>query len=292
MEMHQIRYFLVAAETLNFTRAAEQCNVSQPALTRAIQQLEHELGGPLFRRERRHTHLTDLGKLMRDHLVTLQEQARAAKEAAHRLLNLEKAPLSLGVMCTVGPQRLMGFLARFQAENPGVEVTLHETTPNKLTERLLAGELDVAVLGLPTELHERFDTKLLFRERMVITFAPGHRFESMKRVRFSDLTGENYLDRLSCEFRSSFFTILSDGGIELKVSYRSEREDWIQQMVLAGMGVCLMPEHSIAQPGLLFRPIIEPELSRDVQLVTVAGRQYSPALKSFVREARAHPWLT
>ena len=60
MEMHQIRYFLAVAQTLNFTRAAEQCNVSQPALTRAIQQLEDELAGPLIRREGKLSHLTDL----------------------------------------------------------------------------------------------------------------------------------------------------------------------------------------------------------------------------------------
>jgi len=68
MEMHQIRYFLAVCETLNFTRAAENCNVTQPALTRAIQKLEDELGGLLFRRERHLTHLTDLGRLMRPQL--------------------------------------------------------------------------------------------------------------------------------------------------------------------------------------------------------------------------------
>ena len=64
MEMKQVRYFVAVAETLNFTRAAEQCNVTQPALTRAIKQLEFELGGDLIRREGRNTHLTDLGNRM------------------------------------------------------------------------------------------------------------------------------------------------------------------------------------------------------------------------------------
>ena len=58
MEMQQVRYFVTLAQVLNFTRAAEQCNVTQPALTRAILLLEHELGGPLFHRERGYTHLS------------------------------------------------------------------------------------------------------------------------------------------------------------------------------------------------------------------------------------------
>ena len=68
MELSQVRYFLALAKTLNFTRAAEACNVTQPALTRAIQRLEEELGGPLLYRERSLTHLTDLGKAMLPHL--------------------------------------------------------------------------------------------------------------------------------------------------------------------------------------------------------------------------------
>lgn len=68
MEMHQIRYFLAVCEELNFTRAAERCNVAQPSLTRAIKLLEEELGGQLFHRERANTHLSELGRLVKPHL--------------------------------------------------------------------------------------------------------------------------------------------------------------------------------------------------------------------------------
>ena len=68
MEMHQVRYFLAVAQHLNFSRAAEECNVTQPSLSRAIQQLEAEFGGPLFHREHKFTHLTDLGQMIRPHL--------------------------------------------------------------------------------------------------------------------------------------------------------------------------------------------------------------------------------
>ena len=82
MEMQQVRYFVALADTLNFTRAAEKCNVSQPALTRAIQQLEHEFGGPLFHRERGNTHLSELGRMMLPYLQTVDEQTKAAREQA------------------------------------------------------------------------------------------------------------------------------------------------------------------------------------------------------------------
>lgn len=76
--MHQIRYFLAVSRTLNVTQAAQECNVAQPSMTRAIKKLEKELGGELFRRERQRTHLTELGRMM---LPLLQRCLEGAKEA-------------------------------------------------------------------------------------------------------------------------------------------------------------------------------------------------------------------
>src|SRR5687767_5744945 len=133
MEMHQIRYFLAVCETLNFTRAAELCNVTQPALTRAIQKLEEELGGLLLRRERSLTHLTDFGRLMMPQLKKVFDDTEAAKTTARQFLKLENAGLNLGLMCTIGPVHFMGFLSRFRLENPGVELTLVEGVPKRLS---------------------------------------------------------------------------------------------------------------------------------------------------------------
>src|SRR5919106_6213658 len=96
MEMHQIRYFLAVCETLNFTRAAEQCYVTQPALTRAVQKLEEELGGLLFRRGRHLTLLTDLGRPMRPQFEQIWQQTEAAKTTAQSFLKLEDATLKSG----------------------------------------------------------------------------------------------------------------------------------------------------------------------------------------------------
>ncbi len=83
MEMQQVRYFITLAKTLNFTRAAEECNVSQPSLTRAIRLLEAELGGELLRRERRQSHLTDLGQRMLPLMQQCYEAAAGGEEPRH-----------------------------------------------------------------------------------------------------------------------------------------------------------------------------------------------------------------
>jgi DNA-binding transcriptional LysR family regulator len=137
MEVHQVRYFLAVCETLNFTRAAENCNVSQPALTRAVHKLEEELGGLLLRRENNLTHLTDFGRLVRPHLEQMMAEAQAAKSTAKHFLQMDNAPINLGVMCSVGPIRFMSFLAEFHATHPGCDMTLVEGAPERLAELLL-----------------------------------------------------------------------------------------------------------------------------------------------------------
>src|SRR5712692_5796383 len=108
MEMHQVRYFLAVAEDLNFTRAAERCNVSQPALSRAIQALEQELGGPLFRRERRHTHLSELGRMVQPHLSEVFDNIKSATRLALDYARLKKTPLKLGIMVDLALDKIMG----------------------------------------------------------------------------------------------------------------------------------------------------------------------------------------
>ena len=124
MELHEMRYFLALSRMLNFTRAAEACHVSQPALTRAIRKMEDELGGLLFSRERNNTHMTDLGRLIEPHLADVVAKAGEVKQTAKRFLKVEKANLALGVMCTIAPVQFVSFLGRFRADNPGVEVAL------------------------------------------------------------------------------------------------------------------------------------------------------------------------
>src|SRR3954451_5539827 len=137
MEVHEIRYFLAVCQTLNFTKAAELCNVTQPALTRAIQKIEGELGGLLFSRERGNTHLTELGRLMQPHLEEVMARAHAAKEQATLFLRLESAHLRLGVMCPIGPIRFVGSLNRSRADHRGIELTLSEAVRPRLSEALL-----------------------------------------------------------------------------------------------------------------------------------------------------------
>lgn len=291
MELHEVRYFLAVCETLNFTRAAEQCNVSQPALSRAIQKLEMELGGPLLRRERAATHLTALGQLIRPQLERVAQGSDDVKSTARSFLK-KGAPVSLGVMCTIGPLRCVGFLAQFQKQHPGIELSMLEDTPLRLIGLLAEGKIDMAVMAQTSPFPDRFEVQPLYREYFVVAFPPGHRFRQMSAVRVVDVSGESYLSRINCEYYDRMNQMFRQCEVTLKDAYRSEREDWIQTMVTAGMGICFLPEYSPVMPGLHTRRLTDPEVVREVSLITVKGRRRSAAAEVFVRALTTFKWPT
>ena len=289
MEMHQVRYFLAVCEALNFTRAAEACHVAQPSLTAAIKKLEEELGGELFRRERSRTHLTDLGRLMKPHLEQIYSASEAAKADAYGFQSLEKAEINLGVMSTIGPSQMVGFISKLSEDIPAIELNIREAAGRDLVNSLMEGEIDVGLIGLPS-FPERLNAIPLYSERYTIAFAKGHAFEQMNTVPISRLHGEDYLVRLHCEFIDHFEALGFESHHEVNVRYSSEREDWIQAMVLAGLGCTVMPEFLPVLPGIATRSLVEPEVSRAISLVTVAGRRYSPGVGALVRLAQSYPW--
>lgn len=291
MEMHQVRYFLAVAETLNFTRAAERCNVTQPALTRAIKNLEDEFGGPLFRRERANSHLTELGRTMLPHLTEVLAQSEAAKTRAKQFAKLDRTPLSVGIMCTLGPQKLVTFMRTFRDANPGVDIALRDAKGQALQEMLAAGELDVAIYGLPDGIDEaRFHAMKLFDERFMVGFPEGHRFEASRKIALKDMQGERYLFRSNCEYGDHIRELYRSNGVEILRPYRSERDDWIQSMVVAGLGVMTIPEYAVTVAGLRTRPLCDPGVTRTIHLVTVRGRPHAPAVGAFLRAAVGHDW--
>ena len=290
MEMHQVRYTLAVARTLNFTKAADACHASQPALSKAVKALEGELGAPLFHREGKQVILSEFGRSMIPHLQRIADEAEVAAMLATNFKLLHKVPIRLGVLCTIGPVRLSRFLASVQQQNPGIELAVRESTVSGLIGDLEAGELDFDVLGSAGDPPAHLNHIPLYQERYVVVFPPDHRLSSVNTIQLQELSGEPYVDRLSCEMREMVMAVCRERAIEVYATFRSEREDWVQSMVMARMGLAFMPEYSVTQPGLLQRPLVDPEVTRTVSLVHMPGRQFSPAAAAFALAARSYDW--
>ncbi|MDP8912379.1 MAG: LysR family transcriptional regulator [Pseudomonadota bacterium] len=290
MELYQIRYVLAAAETLNFTRAAERCNVSQPALTKAVRSLEEELRAPIFTREGKRVRLSDFGRSILPTLRQMQEQAERAKAIAQEYRLLDRVPVRLGVLGTIGSVRIARYLAAFQSAFEGVEVEVAEAPLPELLNRFDQGSLDLAIVNPCEGVPDSFHVHPLYSEKYVVVLPPDHPLAERNIVRLKDLSGQPYVDRLSCEMREMFTAVCKDQEVQLYARFRSAREDWVQAMVLARIGIAVMPEYSVTVPDLLQRPIIEPAIGRTIALLSVPGRPFSQATAAMVRTAQAFKW--
>jgi LysR family hydrogen peroxide-inducible transcriptional activator len=291
MEMHQIRYFRALEEELNFTRAAERCGISQPALTRAIRLLEEEFGGVLFHRERNETHLSELGRIVKPHLDQIFDQAALATQGAQKFTDLERAQLKLGVMCTVSPTDLVQLVAGVRVRHPGIRLEIVNADPAELDRALHQRDLEVAILSRPEASHDpNFHYQQLFHEQSMIVTSLNHRFADLKSVRASDIKQEPYLKRVNCEFAEMAGRVFNANGCIAETVYKSDRDDWILAMAAAGMGFSFMPQYSVNHPGVVATPLVEPEFWREVSLVTVRGRPHSPAVGALIHEAMHATW--
>jgi DNA-binding transcriptional LysR family regulator len=181
-------------------------------------------------------------------------------------------------------------MAEFRMRCPGIGLRMTEGNFEELARRLEAGEIDVAIMASAAGFAENLEVKPLYRERFVIACPANHRFSAVAAVPMSEVDGERYLLRANCEYRNAIHDLLQQRGCAVNVCYRSEREDWIQNMVAAGLGICFIPEYSAVLPGITIRPVIAPELWREVSLVRLSEGPPSPALRMFTKAVTEYPW--
>lgn len=290
MEMQHVRYFVALAHALNFARAAKRCSVSPSALTRAIQQLEHEMGGPLFHRERGNTHLSELGRIMLPYLALVDESCRAARHQALELKRLDQATLKIATMCTIGPQIVSNFLVRFQTQHPGVEIKVIDTGASQMLDMLSKGDIEIAVGEVPRELSDSLYQLPIFEERFVVVLPPDHRLLSQDAIRATDIDGEPYISRSRCEGIEPIRKELLSRGVRLHQVFSSPRDDWVLGMIKAGQGLGFFPEFAVVDQELDVRPLVEPSFTRTIYVSTLSGRSHSPIVGAFIREVRLYPW--
>jgi len=286
MQLVQIRYFLAACETTNFSLAAKVCHVTQPALTRSIQALERELGGLLFLREHHQTRLTLFGQLMKTHFERIHRDTEALRESAARHRLEEGNRLTIGVMRTVCAEPLSGILRDFGTENRNVLVTILEGNREELAEQLIEGRIHLALMSAGSgACNEDLHGVTLFRERFVIAFRADHRFRGQTCLSLADIAEERHIAEAGCCLFDRLRDACSADGHDLSTLMETERSDWLQPLVAAGLGIALVSASAALLPGITTRPVSGLGLERDVEIVTVADREPAEPALRFLRAA-------
>ncbi len=290
MEMHQIRYFLAVTRTLNFTRAAEECNVAQPSLTRAIKQLEAELGGDLFRRERPAAQLTELGQRMQPLLKQCFEAATGARALASSFKGGKIGTLRIAIANAVDIALLIPHLNHLKRMFSTLEFKLLRGSSKEIGEYLKTGEAELAIAVEIDHDWDRLDSWPLFTESFQLVVNRRHPLADKDHVEFEELEQQQLLSRGYCEYAARLSAALRAGNVDTGSSHDVSCENDLIKLLEADIGIAFVPR-SASTPDTLRRAEIEGlDVKRTVQLYGVAGRERTAVGSTVMKMLRSADW--
>lgn len=266
MNLRDLQYLVALAETRHFGRAARQCHVSQPTLSAQLKKLEEFLGVPLIERQPRRIALTAAGTAVVERARRMLRDAEDIRSLARATQDPLGGQLKIGLIPTLGPYLLPRIAPRLQRALPKLQLLLHEHQTAPLIARVVEGELDLALLALPTDTRG-LETRSLFAEAFVVAMPDRHRLAARRRLKTIDLAGEKLLllEDGHC-LRDQALDVCRKAGTE-EQDFGATSLETLRQMVAAGLGLTLLPRLAVEGPfgaarGLAVRPFAPPSPSR------------------------------
>ncbi|MET9604854.1 LysR substrate-binding domain-containing protein [Streptomyces sp. NPDC006512] len=298
MELRQLHYFVTVVEDGGFTRAAARLHLSQPGLSAQIRRLERELGQPLLDRSGRAVTPTEVGRAVLPYARAALAAVDAVRQTVDEYTGLLRGRVTLGLVsgATGHAFDVASFLADFHDAHPAVEISLVEDTSERMQAALMAGELDLALLG-PTE--ETPPPGVSYRtvidEPLAVAVAPASRLlarASRTGVPLAELRDQPLISLpRGTGVRAVLERACAQAGFRPQVAFEAAAPHVLAQLAARGLGVAVLPAgDGLPAPGggLRTLPIVEPELRCRVVLACRAAGPASPAarvLLGLLREA-------
>ena len=291
MEMHQLRYVVAVARARNFSRAAEQCHVSQPSLSQQIQKLEEELGERLFDRMKREAKLTAHGEAFLPRALRILEEVNLARREASDAHRLLRGRLIVGVLPTIAPYLLPAVLGDFAKRFPGVEIVVEEETTALLLKLANRCEIDFAVASRPIQ-DRRMEVKDLFSEELRLALPPRHPLTRKRTVRLADLEKEPFIVMKEGHcLGDQVLNFCERRDLKPTISFRSAQLETIQALVHSGVGISLVPEMAARKKraGLPeYRSLVSPKPERKIVAIWPKQRPLSRAANELLNQIIAN----
>ncbi len=280
----EIKALLALADHLHFGRAAEQLNLTQPALSKQIQRLEQKVGGPLVTRGYREVRLTPAGTALLSRARPLWRDGVATLEAAQMAAQGRLGTLRIGFGIATILDLLPSALLRFRSAYPGVELRVRDmSTPGQL-QALMRGDLDVGFVRLPVD-DPRIVARPILHERLVAALGPKSPWRP--RAGLASVAAEPFITiarTMSASFYDHVVAVCRAAGFTPNIVQEASELFTVLMLVRAGMGVALVPSASVFRgvPGVRVRPIAPREAAWDIGIAWSAERRDEPLIGAFV----------
>ena len=290
MELHQLRYFVAVADEGNFSRAAAKVRVAQPSLSQQIRKLEAEMGQPLFDRLPRSVVLTEAGRCLLEYARQILASIGDARRCVDELKGKIAGHVAVGAIPTIAPYVLPQLVVTFQKHYPDVTLHIVEDVTAGITQRIEAGELDVALASTcqqsPTLRREH-----LGNEPLLALVPEGHPLGKQTVVSFEDLKSQRFLllHEMHC-LSQQVHHLLESRRLLPEVALAGSQLSTIANMVAAGIGLSIIPQMMVdhqATPGCVSLAFAPPVPERELNLLYNPLRFQSKAAAAFRQEASA-----
>lgn len=287
LEARHLRYFVAVAEARNFTRAAEQLHMAQPALSTRIRELEERLGVTLLDRTTRRVDLTPAGEELLQRARQLLADHHAAVLAV-RQAGGAPTTLRLGLMGSSGAEIIGPLLRRLGERLPGLEVTPVALVVPAQVER---GEADVAFARLRPE-ETDLEVEILVSEGRSLAMAADHPLAARESLHMAELSDEAFLTQpaaVNPKWREAWLAEQHRHGLPGRIAAEIEDASQLFGFLASGRGVCLVPEaasRAMARPGIAFVPVVDADPAV-VSLVWRPGAASPSVLCTLTTEARS-----
>lgn len=281
MELRHLAYFVAVAERLNFSRAAEDLHVAQPAISQQIHSLEKELGEPLFERVGRRVQLTDAGQALLPHARQILSAVDAARNEIRDRGGLVRGTAKLGAPPTVSAHFLPARLTAFEKKFPGLDVRLREAGTDSLLKQLQQGELDLAIVSVDV-LPAAVEWQPLLEESYVVAVGARHALCNRSAVAMAELAGESFiLFPDGYKLREVTLNACRTAGFEPHIALDGGSMESALQFVAAGLGVAIVPRLALTSAqGVCALAVADQNLTRSLGLVWRKGQYLSPAARA------------
>jgi LysR family transcriptional regulator, hydrogen peroxide-inducible genes activator len=272
MNLKDLKYLVALADTGHFGRAAERTFVSQPTLSAQLKKLEDYLGVKLVERQPKNVQLTDVGKQIVVRARRMLNEGDEIVALARDNTNPLSGKLKLALIPTIGPYLLPRVMQKIRKAMPELKLMLYEHQTESLLKRLRDGEIDLGVVALPVE-DEGLESRELYREAFMVALPNNHPLAQKSTVRVQDLKDQTLLllEDGHC-LRDQALEVCSRVDIREPEDFRATSLETLRQMVMAGLGITLMPELAVDPPfgsqrGLTVRQFGKPAPTRTVGAV-------------------------
>ncbi len=289
MEIHQLRYFVAAAEMGTFSRAAAHCNVAQPSLSQQIKKLEDELEHPLFDRLGRRVALTDAGRLLLGRASVILSSLDDARREVRDVATNVSGRLAVGAIPTIAPYLLPNAALRLRESFGSVEMIIREDLTENLLVATAAGDLDVALVALPV-VDPKLVVEPLFREEIILAVPSGHHFATAESIGVEALRDEPFvlLDDVHCLGRQVESFCLQN-ELHPRVACRTAQLSTALAFVAIGLGIAFVPEmsrESEPPPERIYRRIDGAGPSRTIAAIWHRNRYQKASAEALLSALR------